>query len=242
MRLLVTRPQPDADRTAAALAAAGHKPVVQPVQTVEYLPPPSVREPAAIALTSRNGARALARWPAAAAWRRLPVFAVGVGTAAEAGAAGFMQVRSANGDGKALAAYIITNRDPKAGRVLYPAAEDRSPALETTLHAKGFDVQAVGAYRMTPTPRLDTDVVDALSKGSIDGILLYSPRSAAAFGDLVRAAELTPALASVTIYAISQATADVLDWVPGAIVVAASPDEDAMMRAIPSFSPKAAKR
>ncbi|EGX99558.1 uroporphyrinogen-III synthase [Nitrospirillum viridazoti Y2] len=59
--VLITRPQPEADRTAAAVAALGHDVLIDPLLTVEDMDvalPPHVQ---AVLITSVNGVRALAR-------------------------------------------------------------------------------------------------------------------------------------------------------------------------------------
>jgi uroporphyrinogen-III synthase len=229
MRLLVTRPQPDANRTATRLRAAGHEVLVQPMLAPEYLPIDTAGDPAAIAVTSRNGVRALAFMPNAARWTRTPVFAVGEATAEAARRAGFRDVRSAGGDSAGLATLVATELDPAAGTVLYPSAEDRRPELETGLRAAGFRVHAAVAYRMRPATTLAAPVSSALRDRALDGVLLYSARTARTFATLVAAAGLNDALAALTIYAISKATAEAAAWPDGALVqVAAHPTEDAI--------------
>jgi len=65
MRLLVTRPEPDNARTAAALRAKGHEVVLAPLLHIEAVADADLGEPpwAAILLTSANGARAVAEHP-----------------------------------------------------------------------------------------------------------------------------------------------------------------------------------
>ncbi len=185
MKLLVTRPLPDAEATAERLRGLGHEVMVQPLLRTELLPLAATVDPAALAVTSRNGVRALAAWPEAKAWRQLPLFAVGEATAAAAREAGFVDVRSANGDGVALADLIVATRTPADGRILYPAAADRSPLVEQRLSAAGFSVDTVVAYRMVPADVLNDAIVDALTAGELDGALLYSRRSAEIFVGLV---------------------------------------------------------
>jgi uroporphyrinogen-III synthase len=195
MRLLVTRPEPDAERTAAQLRALGHDVVVQPLLTMETLPPPdAVEDPGAVILTSRNGARALASWPRAARWHSRPVFAVGSATAEAASEAGFTDIRPADGDGAALARLIIGTFDRGDGKLLYAAAEIRSPTMEEALDEAGFEVKSVTAYRMVAARALDPPVARSVASGQIDGVLLYSRRSAAVFLELVVKAGLTAAL------------------------------------------------
>lgn len=234
MRLLVTRPADEATATAARLNAQGHTTLIQPLLAYESLRPPELKDrPGAIALTSRNAVRALGDWPFAAKWRSLPVFAVGDATAAAARDAGFTAVRSAAGDGLALARLVAGSLKPRDGTVLYPAAANRSPVFETELKGSGFTVETVIAYRMIPAQKLDAGVKAALSSGALDGVLFYSPRTASVFRDLVTAAGILPALAKVTVFAISEATAAALQGTAtAALRIAVTPDEEAMMRLI----------
>ena len=91
MRLLVTRPEPDNARTAAALRAKGHEVVLAPLLHIESVIGADFGAPpwAAILLTSSNGARALADHPRRGELLALPVLAVGRSSADAARAVGF---------------------------------------------------------------------------------------------------------------------------------------------------------
>src|SRR5581483_8187218 len=79
MRILVTRPSPDGERTAAGLRARGHDVVLAPLLTVERLPdaPLGPGPWAAVLLTSANAARAVAVHLRRDELLPLPVLAVG---------------------------------------------------------------------------------------------------------------------------------------------------------------------
>jgi uroporphyrinogen-III synthase len=235
MRLLVTRPEPEAARTAARLRALGHDPVVQPLLAVELLPPPAAPiEPAVLAVTSRNALRALARWPDLSRWLGLPLYAVGEQTGAAARALGFADVRTGAGDGGDLARLMMAGFAADAGPILYPAAEERASGLEAALREGGYDIRTVVAYRMHPVSGLDEPVRAELAAGGIGGVLLYSRRTAAVFRDLVIAAGLRAALGGTTLYVLSGAVAAaVRHLAPGAIRVAPSPDEEALLALLP---------
>src|ERR1041385_1135905 len=102
MRVLVTRPRDDAERTAGLLRARGHEPILSPLMEIRFVDGPEIppERIQAILITSANGVRGLAR---RTAHREVPVFAVGAQTAAAAKAAGFSNVKSANGEARALA-------------------------------------------------------------------------------------------------------------------------------------------
>ena len=75
MRLLVTRPEPDNERTAAALRAQGHEVLLAPLLRIEPIADADLGAPpwAAILLTSANGARAIAAHPRRGELIALPV-------------------------------------------------------------------------------------------------------------------------------------------------------------------------
>ena len=101
MSVLLTRPERDSREIAAELAAHGVASVIWPLTRIERvarrvsLPD----EAEALLFTSGNGVRAFAE---ACARRDLPALCVGARTAALAREAGFVDVRSAEGDATAL--------------------------------------------------------------------------------------------------------------------------------------------
>ena len=72
MRIVVTRPQDDSERTAAALRQRGHIVVVAPLLRVEHLPLTLAHTYGAVVITSANAAAAIAGHPECAALTALP--------------------------------------------------------------------------------------------------------------------------------------------------------------------------
>ena len=141
MRLLVTRPEPDATRQAETLAARGHEPVVAPLLLIEPAKDMTLDLDGAQALivTSRNALRALASHPDLAASLRLPLFAVGEATAKAATELGFAKVTAGPGTGEELSRLIADTLDPKAGALVHLAGETvafdlKSGAASERLH------------------------------------------------------------------------------------------------------------
>jgi len=230
MRILVTRPEPDAEKTAAKLRALGHEPVMAPLLTVDFVAPPvDPVEPAALMLTSRNAVRAISRWPQAAGWRNRPAFVTGQGTGDAARHAGFADVRSADGDATELAALVIAEIGPAFRPILYPVARDRSEGFVDVLRADGYEVHVVEAYRAKIAASLDPAVCEALRLSRIDAVLLYSRRSAVAFRQAVEGAGLTTLPGGMRLYALSARVAEPLGGLGGEIVVAPHPDEDSLL-------------
>src|SRR6185436_18023227 len=75
MRLLVTRPEPDALKLRAALEECGHQATVEPLLTVSFddTDPIDLEGVQAVIATSRNGLKALRSHPQIAEARKLPL-------------------------------------------------------------------------------------------------------------------------------------------------------------------------
>lgn len=183
MRLLVTRPEPDAERTAKALRERGRQALVAPLLRIApILDAPIGEGPwAAIVFTSANAVSAFVAHPAKARLLRVPVFTVGARTEEVAHAAAFAEVQSAYGDVAALAGLIVGRVIDRTKPILYLAGEDRAGDLEALLGQYGFAVRTVPIYRATAATRLPDVARSALANDRIDGVLHFSKRSAEAF-------------------------------------------------------------
>ena len=182
MRLVVTRPLPDGERSAAALRARGHEVLLAPLLRVEpvvaALAPDFGGNWAGVIVTSANALRAIEG--KAGPLVKLPLYAVGARTAEAAREAGFTTVHVADGDAKALAALIGERAQEIPGPLLYLAAEQRAADLEAELKPRGVSVATRVVYRTLALP-LPRALADALAAGRIDAVLHYSKRSAEAF-------------------------------------------------------------
>lgn len=179
----MTRPQPAADKTAAALAARGVDSLVEPL--LHIVPRDSVPEldgVAALLFTSANGVNAFAD---CSACRDLPLLAVGDATAAAARAAGFTSVHSADGavgDLAALARRLL----PPGATLLHGAGADVAGDLAADL--PGYFIRRLTLYDAVAATALSPMAESALRAGEIDAVLLYSPRTARTFAALAKAA------------------------------------------------------
>jgi uroporphyrinogen-III synthase len=188
VRLLLTRPEPDAQRTAAALRAQGHDVIAAPLLRIEPAADVKIGEGpwAAILITSANAAHAAALPARVTPLRALPVFAVGRRSADAMGAAGFADVTSADGNVSDLVRLVAARLQPKAP-LLYLAGEDRSGDLAGDLRARGFTIETIIVYRAVAAAGLPPAAAQALA-GGIDGVLHFSRRSAEVFVEAARAA------------------------------------------------------
>lgn len=232
MRILVTRPAHDAERLAAQLAARGHEALVAPL--MEIVPRPDAALPLAgargVLLTSANGARALATHGDIAAARALPVFAVGEATAAAAREAGFDSVAVAQGDVETLAALVVRSMTPGTGHLVHVAGRDRAGDLSGALARRGFAVETAVLYSADAAEQLPREAAQALKQGRLDGVILYSPRSAVLYARLAADAGLAEQARALTHFALSPAVAEALQALaPRDIRVAARPEQEALL-------------
>jgi len=229
MRLLLTRPEPDAARSAVALRARGHAVDTMPLLRVDVVAADFGEGPwGAVLITSANAARSLAAHPRKAELLALPVFAVGRRSADAARAAGFARVTSADADAKALA-DLVAACVPPGLPILYLAGEDRTADLEAMLAARDLAVRTTVIYRAVMETQLVPQIRAALADGAIDGVLHYSRRSAEAFLAAAEVAGLEVAGLATRHYCLSADVAGVLraGGVDN-IFVAARPDEPAL--------------
>ncbi|WP_334175630.1 uroporphyrinogen-III synthase [Pseudoxanthobacter sp.] len=200
MRVLVTRPQPQAAETGRRLAALGYSVLLTPVLVTEADPTAEIdtRDAAAVAFTSRSAVRALEaclqRSGPPHGLLNLPAFAVGDATAQAARQAGFARVESAGGTAGDLARLILARLPASAGAVLHLAGAERAGDLAGLLQAGGLAARTAVLYRTRAIGALPPPVAAALMAGEVDAVLLYSPRSAAAFAAIL--ADLPASLTS----------------------------------------------
>jgi uroporphyrinogen-III synthase len=169
MKVLVLRPQPGADETAARARALGLEPVVAPlfsVRPLDWTPP----DPAgfdAVMLTSASAARQAS--DGLAPFKQMPCYAVGEATAAAAEEAGFADIRVGPDDGAALLLMMAEN------------------GVRTAFHACGQDHFALG-YPDVAITRVPVYAAEAAASLPVaaEGMLalLHSPRAATLFAGL----------------------------------------------------------
>jgi uroporphyrinogen-III synthase len=227
MRVLVTRPQADAERTARALAARGHEAVIAPVLRITSTGNAAPGPFEAAILTSANAVPALASLGERA--KALPVFVVGERTASAVAEAGCRHVRMAAGDAASLAELVATAAAP-GSKLLFVAGRDRKPEPEGALVAAGFDLVTWVAYEAVAAERLPGAAHLALQNSLLDAVLHYSRRSASVLLGLTAAAELTAEFFAIAHVCLSADTATPLRaaGVP-LVMIAARPHEDALV-------------
>jgi uroporphyrinogen-III synthase len=239
MAILVTRPHPDAETTAADLRARGFEVLLAPMLRFEAagFHDDADAHYGAVIVTSANALRGIESQLKASPLLKLPLFAVGEHTAEAARHIGFEQVIPAKGDAASLrdlvAASVKAKALKKASPLLYLAGADLARDLAGELGERGFTVVTQTTYRMIPLSSLPRETCDAFAANQIEAVLHYSRRSARAFLESVRAAGVEISALSVPQCCISAGVASVVrDAGATRVMAAAAPDENALFAAL----------
>jgi uroporphyrinogen-III synthase len=234
MRLLVTRPEPDASRLADKLRAMGHEPVLAPLLTIEIIPGVALDLDGAQAtiVTSRNVLRAMASRPELVEARDLPLYAVGDATSRLASELGFRQIVTGPGTGEQLADLIARELDPGNGALVHLAGGVLAFDMKSALEAQGFTIRQPVLYQAIPAERLPPEALALLRGGGLYGAIFMSPRTAAIFTSLTTAEGVVTPASQLLCYCLSQAIADALAPLRAQVEVAGRPSEEELLALI----------
>lgn len=234
MRLLVTRPEPDASRQAEKLRELGHEPVLAPLLTIETIPgvPLDLDQAQAVIVTSRNVLRAMAARPELIEARNLPLYAVGDATARLAAELGFRQIVTGPGTGEQLADLIARELDPGNGTLVHLAGGMLAFDLKSALEAKGFTIRQPVLYSAVQAKALPPEALALMREGRLDGAIFMSPRTAAIFTTLTAAEGVVTQASQLRCYCLSQSVADALAPISAKIAVAPHPSEEELLALI----------
>ena len=207
MRVLITRPQPDADLFAAMCRQAGLASVTAPLMTVQFRDNWRLNETAgALAFTSANGVRAFAR---ANSRIDLPAFCVGAATAAAARESGLATIFEADGDVVSLAAVIAAKVRAFSGPVIHIAGARRAGDLIALLKQHGVKADRVVAYETEEAAALPAPAREAIEAEDNLSVAFFSPRTARLFLSLVAEANLTERLTRHRAACLSEPVAEI---------------------------------
>lgn len=233
MRLLITRPREDAEALAATLEQRGHHSVTASLLELRFMPGAEIalNGVQAVLASSANGIRGFA---ARSPERNLPVYVVGPQTAETAHQSGFADVISAEGDAAALIAKVAQSTNPADGKLLHAAGSETAGRIKQALETRGYRVEAVILYEAVPVDSLPANAHEELRANILDGVLIFSPRTARIFAGLVAKAGLAQNCQRLDAFCISAATAAALSPLLFArLAVAGSPNQAAMLSLLP---------
>lgn len=232
MRVVVTRPEISAARTAERLKRMGHEPVLLPLSNAVHHPEiaaDALASPhSALIVTSAETLRALAEIGSDAGIDdSTALFAVGEKTAAAARSAGFGNIHIGSGDGAGLADLIASKLDKPDLPLLYLAGKPRAGSLELRLEELGLPVRVAEIYEMIPVDYRPEEIDERLRAHPPHAVLLYSRENSLRFFEI--AEQHAVSLPQTAFLCISTRTADA---VPAAFRprarVAETPDETAL--------------
>jgi uroporphyrinogen-III synthase len=223
MRLIITRPEEDANLLADKLARLGHLGIIVPLLAIR--PRADVALPnhpwQAICATSAN---ALCAVPYSDALKAVTLYCVGPQSLAEARHQGFSRASAHGPDVNGLSAYIASHLKPERGPLLYLSGAEVSADLLGKLRSKGFTAHRAIVYDALPIAPIDL----ATELPKANGVLLYSPRSAQHWMTALNQLSLTELAAKIVHFCLSANVAAIL---PKHFLrsVAESPDELGML-------------
>jgi porphobilinogen deaminase len=227
MRVVVTRPQADGERTARELRARGHEVLEAPLMKIETVAADLSGGWAGVIVTSANAPAAIAGNAACDNLIKLPLFAVGRRSADAAREAGFADVTSAGGDVRDLVRMLAALSVDAKASLLYLAGENRAADLVAELASGGIAAEMRIVYRAVTAP-FPPVLIEALKAGEVDAVLHFSRRSADNYmAGAKRAGIAGPAMA-VRHLCLSAQVAEPLVGA-GRIAVATRPEEPALI-------------
>jgi uroporphyrinogen-III synthase len=238
MRVLITRPEFQALKTAEKLQELGHDPVVFPLFKPTHdlaIALEALKSPhAAILLTSAEAIRCLRRLgPVLDPYLSEPVFTVGKVTAQAARDAGFTEVYASSGGGLELAAMVagfFAARGLPVEPMLYLTGVKRSPDLEEALGALGIACAVAEIYAMLPIAYSLDEQQTWLVNRPVDAVFFYSRENARTFFALDVFQTSRDALKKTLFFCLSR---NIAHAVPAefkhSVVVSQNPDEDELI-------------
>ncbi len=236
MRIVLTRPRDDSERSAVAVRARGHDVLIAPLMTVETVAADLRTNWSAVIITSANAALALVEHPARGELIKLPLYSVGRRSADAARKVGFTDVTSAGGDLDDLLRIITAHRPDAKAPLLYLAGEDRSGDLIGDLSVHGIAADLAVIYRAVTAP-FPAELIAALKEGAVDAVLHFSQRSAEIYLNGAKKAGIESLALKPRHFCLSsQVAAPLIRAGVGNLDVARRPDEASLIALLNSAS------
>jgi len=235
--VLITRPEEDALPLAETLRARDLRVLIEPMLRIKPIRDVAfdVTGVQALLFTSSNGIRAFA---ALDRRRDLPLFTTGEASARVARNLGFKNVEAADGDVAGLVRMVRHRLKPEDGPLFHGAGSVVAGELATQIADAGFDLRREVIYEAVQADALSPQLLQRLSERQIDIVLLFSPRTAETFVNLIKGLgdqreAVERGLGGIVALCFSPAVADAARALPWRSVDAAErPDLSAMLNLI----------
>lgn len=204
MRVLITRAEPAASRTAALIEKSGHEAVKLPLFEVQDT---NIEIPkgnfSGYIFTSGNAISILEK----RGWKPenpdAPVFCVGEKTAQSAKKLGFSKISYAQGGASKLMPQIIETNLVSPKNILYFTTPDRSFDVSGYLADYEIDVKNLDIYQALEVEGLGNNLDRIFTKSSPEFILCYSKRSGDVLARMLKAQNLENKLSNSHLITIS---------------------------------------
>lgn len=234
----LTRPREDSLALHDILHARSISSLVAPVTEIEriHVPWPTNR-PDAILLSSRHAAASLATVPED--WHDLPVYCVGAATAELARQYGMRHVLAGYDDMDALLPQLYRTQTD-GDSILYPCGEDIRVDPKPLLRPHGITLECLVVYRATAVTQLSPTLVEAIRHQQVQGVVLFSPRTAMLTNQLLTAHDLGGALSNCALYCLSPNVAAAASALGGRIHTCPEPTLAAMVELLSAHAIRAA--
>ncbi len=235
MRLLVTRPEPDAEALAEELRNFGHEPVLAPLLEFHALDfdPAAFETADALIFTSRNALRGLSEQLDAGRIAGCPVFCVGGETERALRRAGFQTVAGLAETAEQLATKIAAAA-AKGARLVHVTGEHQAFDLAQSLTREGLFIRTLRVYAMDARSAFDSALIEEFKAGAIGGAILMSPRTAEIFVSLCGQYDLFECARPLDYFCLARSVANRLKPLdPVHVHVAPRPDRAALLELLP---------
>jgi uroporphyrinogen-III synthase len=234
MRLVVTRPEPEAGTMAETLRAAGHDVIIEPLLVIEPMSDVdlSLVGVDALVVTSAHALMAIAGHAQLAALRSLSLYAVGGASAKAARRLGFAEVIEGGGSAATLVS-LLTSALPRGARALHLAGDVVAVDLATPLSQAGITLGTAIVYQASARGSFSEKLLAALRRRQVDGVILMSPRTARTFATLMVDARLDAEARDLVCFCLSPGCAAALTGLAlRGIRIAARPDLSSLLALI----------
>ena len=207
-KVLLTRAETAAQRSAGKLRQLGFDPVILPIFEVRDTAVEMPTEPVDLfVFTSANAAEILKR----RGWRPgntgITAYCIGERTAEAVAKLGFEKIVVSGPDAPALCQRLASDHPGKEPHTLYPCGTCLQHDLTELLEPACITVTPVPVYRHQTVNRSKEEIAGALNAILEGNVLIYSAASARHLADLLTLHELEPLLKSLICICISKAAA-----------------------------------
>lgn len=208
--VLLIRPREESLALSRILEKRGIKTSTYPLFKPHFLPLPTLTNPQALIITSKNALRALSnetkevREGYPPDLRKFPLYTVGDQTAFFAKKMGFHTVLSASGTSQDLLSLILEKADPQRGTLWHLSGTRIKKDIVGTLRKNGFQSQRHCIYYLEAEKELPEPLLKDLQIQKISHILFFSPHTTWIFGKLLKKYKLEDTTKTMVALCLSQ--------------------------------------